>query len=302
MAVRGRRDVRGTGELVPTRVERLHGEGNPRAIEALDVDQRQAELVDGHRAPTSTLVSVDLEVRVPTNHAGQVSAAVLRTGIDRRHGPAETEEAVVGRQVRALTRAAHGAGDVLPASPGEEAMVPAGDDLGPVRQRRPDTPASRWTSARGPPSSRSGGRCPASRCRRCDHPRADRRWDAGVRRPAGPRIPGYAVHARMRAAPVRIDGPREWHRRFARHVVERALGPHLVERQPGELRHLHAAQQPADARHAGQRRRLLEVEPLRVPSHDPCEHMFEQMSSPALGLRSAGGPRRRWRARPSSGW
>src|SRR5215203_4230727 len=47
------------------------------------------------------------------------------------------------------------------------------------------------------------------------------------------------IYARMAASPIGIKGIGKWHRRFAGDVVERALGSHLVERQTGELRHLH---------------------------------------------------------------
>ena len=102
------------------------------------------------------------------------------------------------------------------------------------------------------------------------------------------RFTSKAINARMTASAIWIDGIREWHRRFARHVVQRALRPHLVERQPGELRHLHAAQQAAD-RWACRAASKASSTSSRCASHrmSPCEHTFEQMSSQAAREMSA---------------
>ena len=78
----------------------------------------------------------------------------------------------------------------------------------------------------------------------------------------------------------------------AGHAVERALGPHLVEGQPGKLGHLDAAQQAADARHAWQRRRLSRSS--RCASHrmayahtfEPCQPIAGHLSGSARTMRS----------------
>src|SRR4051812_31330546 len=72
----------------------------------------------------------------------------------------------------------------------------------------------------------------------------------------------------MAASPIWINCIGERHRRFSGHVIERALRADLVKRQPGELRHLHAAEQAADRRHARQGRRVVGVESLGIPPHE----------------------------------
>src|SRR5262249_30024127 len=52
---------------------------------------------------------------------------------------------------------------------------------------------------------------------------------------------GEAVHAGVRAAPVRVDGPTERHPRALRHAVEDRSRPNLVEARVESLRRVEAA-------------------------------------------------------------
>ena len=81
-------------------------------------------------------------------------------------------------------------------------------------------------------------------------------------------------------APRRDRRSRGRHRRAAGHPVQRPLRPDLVERHPGELRHLHTSQQAED-RWACRAVSKASSTSSRCASHrmSPCEHMFEQMSS-----------------------
>src|SRR5687767_7747000 len=93
--------------------------------------------MDCPRSSSAMPVAVGLQVSVPSNHACQVAAAILPTSPDPRRGATEPQEAVVGRQVRALNGAAHLTGDVLPTAAGQEPVVATRDDLGTVGQPDP---------------------------------------------------------------------------------------------------------------------------------------------------------------------
>jgi hypothetical protein len=73
-------------------------------------------------------------VHLGNAEVGVALDAIVRADVQRISRPAEAEQLVVGRQVRPAIAACHRPGDVLPAAPGQEAVVAAGDELGPVGQ------------------------------------------------------------------------------------------------------------------------------------------------------------------------
>src|SRR5580692_1140623 len=82
-------------------------------------------------------IAVTPQVRIPSDHPGQVAAPVSRGFPWPLGEPTEAHELVVGGEERALVRSLLGPGDVLPAALGQEAMVAAGDQLGAVFKRDP---------------------------------------------------------------------------------------------------------------------------------------------------------------------
>ena len=172
-----------------------------------------------------------------------------------RRTPPVPEQRVVQREVRPVAPAPLlGAGHVLPAALRQEPVVAAGDELGAVLERDAVRRLDRRPVSRAPRSRRSGGTARRAPSRRSRSP--TRRSAIGGVRPSASSTgvsPHQAVDARMAAAAVRVDRPRERHARGRRDAVERGLGADLVEAGVQRLRRVEAADHRvlAEARQRG---------------------------------------------------
>ncbi len=175
-------------------------------------------------------------VRAGPCDRAQIAAAVV--GVLRRAGAEApgAEHVVADHEVRP-----GGAGDVLEAAPGQEAVVAAGDQLGAVLELDPvaglDRPpviedfglgvSALGAFARGSVDAIAGPQV------------GQRAWPAVGQQDR--RLPFQAVGAGMGAAAVWVDGPGERDARDGWDAVERRFGAHLVEADVQRLGRVEAA-------------------------------------------------------------
>ena len=176
--------------------------------------------------PRVTLVGHPAGGGVTADQAAQ-EAGLIVGGLLRRLG--EVADPVHPVADRHGGQAGLGRADVPPAAVGEEAVVAAGDQPGPVGQQHPER-----RLRRGPVIADRGGRVPpvGSGAHRAHHRVAGA--DLGQRpgRPVGHQdrgVPAEAVRTRVRAAPVRIHRPAEGHAGGPGHLVDDRFGLDLVE-------------------------------------------------------------------------
>src|SRR6185437_7417654 len=110
-------------EIELCRQDREDSEVLAGAGKCFGIRQRETEAMD-QVAPGIVVLT---QRAISTDHAAQVAASVGYRLLRRVREPAEAHELVVRGEERALVRALLGAGDVLPAAFGEEAVVAAGD-------------------------------------------------------------------------------------------------------------------------------------------------------------------------------
>ncbi len=247
-------------------------------------------------------VRVPAQVGIAPDHAGEVSPPVGRRRLGRLRGAAEAQHRVVRGQVRTACRPRRGPRDVLPPSAGEEAVVTTGHQLGAVGEGDAvgglrGAPVRQHLGLHVPPVG-------------ADHLGADDAvTDPEVRDPSGApvgqqdrRVRAHAVHARMAAAPERVDRVGERHGRALRHLVQGGLGADLVQGQAGELGHLQAAQQTGDGGQPGSVPGSSRSNRWASHRMHPVEHTFGALSTRLAGLctstaaarpRPAGAPDRR---------
>ena len=204
--------------------------------QCLRVHQREAELVT-----FSSCVVVAGQVGIAANHAAEVATPVIDGVLGPFREPAHPHQLVVDGQERPLQRTLLRAGHVLPAPLGEEAVVTAGDQLGPVRQRDPVGGLDR-----GP--VREDGRDRVPSVETAADGAVDRVADAYVRqgfgasiRHQGGRLTCLAVGTCMLATSVGVDRPAEGHPGGRRDPVDDGLGLDLVEGHAAEARRVEGA-------------------------------------------------------------
>src|SRR3954470_16114613 len=171
--------------------------------------------------------------------------------------------------------------DVLPSGFGQEAVVAAREQLGPVRE----TDAVDGLDGRPVVEDLRHGVTPGAAA-----------FDGAVDAVAGTdvgqapdaavghkdrRLAVRTVRARVRTAAVRVDRPLKGHARRPRHAVQRALRPHLVEARVKSLR---SVERPHDtlADPTGKPAALVLLDELSRPAH---ERMFAQTAAERRGRR-----------------
>ena len=204
--------------------------------QSLLVHQREAEPVN-----FSPCGAIAAQVTIAANHAAEVAAPVFDRVLGRLREPARPHQLVVDGQERPPQRTVLRAGHVLPAPLGEEAVVAAGNQLGPVRQRDPVGGFDR-----GPVREDRRDRVPPVVT--AADGAVDRVADANVGQGFGVpvrhqdrRFAGAAVTACMLAAPVGVDRPTEGHPGGRRYPVDDGLGLYLVEGHAAEARRVESA-------------------------------------------------------------
>ncbi len=99
------------------------------AVERLVVDQSQTKSV-GCISPTGgTPTGIGPEVAVTTDQTAEIAPAVINGLLRGGREPTDTEQRVVGGQMRATTTPLLATRDVLPAPPGEEPVITARDEF-----------------------------------------------------------------------------------------------------------------------------------------------------------------------------
>ncbi len=269
------------------RADRVHGPvaiSCGREFELIDTQSERAEVVTGsgdsliiseskpEPVDVTTRIAVTAEIGLAADHAAEIAAPVLNRVLWPFREPAEAHELVVRGEERPLVRALLRPGDVLPSALGQEPVVAAGDELGPVFERDPVGGLDR-----GPVSQDLGAHVPAI-ASVPDRP-VDSVSDSEVSdRPGCPvshedrRVTVYAVHTLMLASPVGVDGVAEHHPGGLRDLGDDRLGLDLVE---GHALELGRVERAGDRGPLDQRRcrvcsiiRLTRIESQAVPAHD----------------------------------
>ena len=238
--------------------------------EHLDVAQREPEPMDVAVHAPGAFVRVGADVPVASNHAAEVSAAIV--GRMERGGGELTDAHQLAVQCQMWPLPMLQIGNVFPAAAREEAVIAAGDELGAVLQDHP----VRRLEGRPPIKHLGDGEAPI-------HTLAHRPVDGVAGLDVGEHlrppirhedlgVAADAVNARMTASPVRIDRPAERHARRLGHLVQGRLRPHFVEPHLEGLGRVEAAYH----RRVAVARKLMLVfalDPEVVPAH---ERMFAQ--------------------------
>ena len=212
----------------------LVGQERLRPLQPLVVDEGEPEPEDVTIASAGSIVRVRTQVAVAADHAGKVATPVIGSALRPWCEPTGPHQLVVDREVWTPSPTLLPTRDVLPASIGQEAMIPAGHEHGSVFEEDPVPGLDRRPV--GEDLGRDIAAVPAPYDRSADRVSHLHVGD-GFRAPVRRQDRGFGtdtVAAGMTATPIRVDRPVE-REVVPGHVVDDRLALGLDELHPPEL-------------------------------------------------------------------